>query len=106
MIRGPQTTSTAASLYVSSMAEEQLESRNCHTRVEAPGTSVMPLMKQARRPGGRLGRKKRRASLKEEMKRLLRIQRIHEELYRMRTAGETEESYFESDISDREEDDR
>ncbi|KIW24821.1 uncharacterized protein PV07_10511 [Cladophialophora immunda] len=101
IIGRPQTTSTAAVLHVNSITEDEVEPQ-FHNCVEAPDASATPLMKHTRRPGDRLCRK-RCAGLKEEMKRLLRIQRIHEELYKMRAAGEVEESDFESDFFDHEE---
>jgi len=102
-IRGPQTISTADSPYVNSMAEDQVEPEEYHDRVESPSASATPLLKKASRPSDRSSHLKRRASLKEEMKRLLRIQQIHEELSRMRTAGEVEESDFESNLFDHDE---
>ncbi|EHY57099.1 hypothetical protein HRR83_002598 [Exophiala dermatitidis] len=81
----PQTTSSAASIRVNSMAEGQVEMQNHHNRVEASSAGARPAMKQARRHSDRISRKKRCASLEKEFKRLSRIQQIHEQLNGTRT---------------------
>jgi hypothetical protein len=98
MTRGLDTTSTADFPYVNSIAEE-------HHCVETAADSAAPLAKQARRPSRR-SHKKRYAQLKEEMRRLSRMQQIQEELDRLKAAtSEVEESDFESDFFGHEEED-
>ena len=77
-----------------------------HTRDEqVDHQCATPLAKQARR-SGRRSRKKRYTKLKEEMKRLARMQQIQEELDRLKAAtSEVEESDFESDFFGHEEED-
>ncbi|KAJ9609245.1 hypothetical protein H2204_015633 [Knufia peltigerae] len=81
-VPSPRTTSSAASIRINSMAEGQVEMRNHHNRVEASSTGARPTMKQARRHGDQISRKKRYARLEKEFKRLSRIQQIHEQLNR------------------------
>ena len=96
MTRALDTTSTADFPYVNSFAEK-------HHCVETAADSATPLAKQASRPGRR-SRKKRYAKLKEEMRRLSRMQQIQEEFDSLKaTTSEVEKSDFEGDFFGHEE---
>jgi len=77
------------------LAAEQAERQKYHNFVETSAASTTPLAKPAGCPGDRPRCNKGFAHLKEEMKRLSRMQQVYEGLDRMRPACDMEESNFE-----------